>query len=598
MPGFEHAGGRQDTATRILKLRARITRFGFSAFLIPRTDAHRGEQVADCDNRLGWATGFSGSAGLCVVATDRAVLFVDGRYTLQASIEVEGSTFEVSDLRHGSIVGWFKENVHSGSEVGFDPWLHTKSEIGRLEQSLAESGIRLRPAHNLVDDVWDDRPDPPRSRVFGYPESLSGESSVSKRSRMAEVTRSAGADAAVMTLPDSIAWLMNIRGSDLRGSPVALSFAIMDSKGDTTVYLELPRQFSDDVGPALNVRPKNDFVRDLAKAGETILVDPDTAPVMVFDHLRKLGRSVVEQPDPCILAKSTKNPTEISGSETAHFRDGAAVAEFLAWLDCQVCERDVTELEVASALADFRARTGELRDLSFSTIAASGPNAAIVHYSASPESNRKLEMGELLLIDSGGQYLDGTTDVTRTIAIGEPDGEHCVCFTRVLKGLIALARARWPKGRAGRHLDALARYHLWLAGQDFDHGTGHGVGQFLNVHEGPQRLAHNSGCEFLPGMILSIEPGYYRSGKFGIRIENLAVVEPACLVDGGDDREMLEFRNLTWVPIDRKLIVLEMLTSEERRWIDDYHGTTLEKIRSGCSTRAVSWLTRACAPLG
>ena len=598
MPGLEHAGGMQDPTTRIQKLRTVMNRFGLSAFLIPRTDAHRGEQVADCDNRLGWITGFSGSAGMCVVASDRAVLFVDGRYTLQASIEVEGSTFEVSHLRHGSIVGWFREHVHSGSEVGFDPWLHTKSEIGRLEQALAKSGIGLRRTRNLVDDVWDDRPDPPRSRVFGYPESLSGETSVSKRSRMAEATRSAGADAAVMTLPDSIAWLMNIRGSDLPGSPVALSFAIMDSLGDTTVYLELPRRFSDDVDPALNVRPKDDFIQDLAKAGETILVDPDSAPVMVFDHLQKLGRGVVEQPDPCILAKSTKNPTEISGAETAHFRDGAAVAEFLAWLDRQVSRRNVTELDVASALADFRARTGELRDLSFSTIAASGPNAAIVHYSASPESNRTLEEGELLLVDSGGQYVDGTTDVTRTIAIGEPGREHCECFTRVLKGLIALARARWPKGRAGRHLDALARYHLWLAGQDFDHGTGHGVGHFLNVHEGPQRLAHNSGCELLPGMILSIEPGYYRSGKFGIRIENLAVVETACPGDGGDDREMLEFRNLTWVPIDRKLIVPDMLASEERQWIDDYHRATLEKIRSGCSAQALSWLERACAPLG
>ena len=598
MSGFEHSGGRPDPATRIKRLRSKIKRFGLSAFLIPRADAHKGERVADCDDRLGWTTGFSGSAGLCIVASDRAVLFVDGRYKLQASMEVDGSTFEVSDLRHESIACWLKENVHAGSELGFDPWLLTKSEFDRLEQALAKSGIRLCRTRNLVDDVWDDRPDPPRSRVFGYPESLSGESSVSKRSRMAEMTRSAGADAAVITSPDSIAWLMNIRGSDLPGSPVALSFAIMDSNGDTTVYLELPRQFSDDIEPALSVRPKDDFIQDLAKAGETILVDPDVAPVMVFDHLQKLGRNVVERPDPCILAKSTKNHTEISGAETAHLRDGAAVAAFLAWLDGRVTERNVTELDVASALADFRARTGALRELSFSTIAASGPNAAIVHYSASPESNRTLAKGELLLIDSGGQYLDGTTDVTRTIAIGDPVREHCVCFTRVLKGLIALARSRWPNGRAGHHLDALARYHLWLAGQDFDHGTGHGVGHFLNVHEGPQRLAHNSGCELLPGMILSIEPGYYRSGKFGIRIENLAVVEPACPVDGGDEREMLQFRNLTWVPIDRRLIVPEMLTSEERQWIDDYHQTTLNKIRSGCSTQVVSWLARACAPLG
>ena len=588
-----------DGAGRAAKLdavRDRMGREGVSAFLVPRADAHRGEWVAECDNRLSWLTGFSGSMGLCVVLNDQAALFVDGRYTLQARRQVGGTGFEINEMKSAGVADWISDAVEAGGQVGFDPWLHTKSEIEGLGRKLVDAGISLRRVRNLVDEIRQDRPDPPRSGIFLHPPSLSGESSASKRHRMAEKVRSAGADSAVLTLPDSIAWLLNIRGSDLPHSPVALAFAILDTDGNVDLFLELPRKFEVEVEAELNVFPKVDFVDGLADAGNAVLVDPATAPVLLFDHLQELGRTIVECPDPCILAKAVKNRTEIANAAEAHRRDGAAFSEFLAWLEART-GIGLTEMDVAEAVNGFRTATGQFRGSSFSTIAASGPNAALVHYSVSPSSNRRIADGDLLLIDSGGQYLDGTTDLTRTVAVGGPSTEARTCFTLVLKGLIALARARWPEGRSGHHLDALARYHLWLAGLDYDHGTGHGVGHFLNVHEGPQSLAKRPSCELLPGMILSIEPGHYREGKFGIRIENLAVVAAANPVPGGDDRSMLEFRNLTWAPIDRRLIACELLVPEERQWIDDYHLKVLDNIEGICSEPTASWLRKACSPL-
>ena len=590
-----------DGAGRAAKLdavRDRMDREGVSAFLVPRADAHRGEWVAECDNRLSWLTGFSGSMGLCTVSADRAALFVDGRYTLQAQRQVDGagSGYEINELNSAKVADWIRGAVKAGGQVGFDPWLHTKSEIEGLERKLADSGISLLRVGNLVDEIRQDRPEPPRSGIFGHPLSLSGETSASKRKRMAEKVRSAGAGAALLTLPDSIAWLLNIRGSDLPHSPVALAFAILDADGNVDLFLELPRRFEAEVEAELNIHPKAAFVKCLADAGNTVLIDPATAPVRVFDRLQELGRTIVESPDPCILAKAVKNRIEIANAEEAHRRDGAAISEFLAWLEPRAGD-GLTELEVADAVNGFRTGTGVFRGSSFSTIAATGPNAAVVHYSVSPSSNRRIADGDLLLVDSGGQYPDGTTDITRTVAVGSPSKEAQTCFTLVLKGLIALARARWPEGRSGHHLDALARYHLWLEGLDFDHGTGHGVGQFLNVHEGPQSLAKRSSCKLLPGMILSIEPGYYREGEFGIRIENLAVVAEADPIPGGDGRSMLEFRNLTWAPIDRHLMVRELLAPVERQWIDDYHLNVLDNIGGICSEPTASWLRKACAPL-
>ncbi|MCE2521761.1 MAG: aminopeptidase P family protein [Rhodobacteraceae bacterium] len=585
------------SAARIAAIRDRMARAGLSGFLVPRVNAHRGEWVPQCDDRLNWLTGFTGSMGLCVVATEHAALFVDGRYTVQAKQQADGTIFEILEFNQAGITSWITNTVENDCQIGFDPWLHTKFEIERQQKGLSSAAITLRRTENPIDAIWSDRPDPPRPEVCGYPDSHAGESSTSKRQRMAEQIRLAGADAAVLTLPDSIAWLLNIRSSDLPNSPVALAFAVLTTEGKVTLYLDLPRKFSTDAKTGPDIRPKADFIRGLAETGNTVLVDPKTAPLLVLDRLQELGRSVIEGADPCILAKAIKNQTEIASTKVAHRRDGAALAEFLAWLDSRDPSEKVTEMDIVEAVDGFRRKTGYLRSPSFSTIAASGPNAAIVHYSVSPASNRTLSQGELLLVDSGGQYLDGTTDVTRTIAIGDPSREFQTCFTRVLKGLIAVARARWPRGRAGHHLDAIARYHLWLAGQDFDHGTGHGVGHYMNVHEGPQAIGPNSGSEILPGMILSIEPGYYREEEFGIRIENLAVVAQVPPADVDNNRSMLEFHNLTWAPIDRRLILVDMLTIEERQWIDQYHRRVLDEIKDCCSETTAVWLQKVCAQL-
>ena len=585
-----------DLNRRINSIRIAMANSKLAAFLIPRTDAHRGEFVADCDNRLQRMTGFSGSAGLCVMASQCAALFVDGRYKVQAAREVDDAFFQLLELNRKGIADWIIGAVGSG-EVGYDPWLHTKSDIEWMQRRLDSSVIKLQPTPNLVDQNWPDRPDPPRTKLFEYEEKHAGESSDVKIERIVDLIRAKGAESAVLTLPDSIAWLLNIRASDIPCTPVALAFAIMNLEGIVSIYLDLPREFPDSVRNRILIKPKSDFLGDLDAAGKQVLVDPDTAPMQVFLRLDELNVSAIERPDPCILAKATKNRIEIAAAEAAHRQDGAAVADFLAWHDADSPRSLVSELELIARLERFRESIDDFRGPAFDTIAATGPNAAIVHYRATPATSRTLSDGDLVLIDSGGQFLGGTTDVTRTIAVGQPESEQRRCFTLVLKGLISLSRARWPQGRSGLHLDSLARYHLWQAGLDFDHGTGHGVGHFLSVHEGPHGISPRSGSQLLPGMIVSIEPGYYRSGQFGIRLENLAVIQQAKPVDGGDERTMLEFKNLTWVPIDRTLIVPEILTPEEKDWVDDYHRQTLEQIWDLCSGPTRAWLELACRPL-
>ena len=596
MAGLYSELGEDDLNQRINRIRIAMANAKLAAFLIPRTDAHRSENVADCDNRLQRMTGFSGSAGLCVMASQCAALFVDGRYKVQAEREVDDAYFQLLELNRKDVADWIIGSIGTG-EVGYDPWLHTKSEIEWMQRRLDNSAIKLRPTANLVEQNWHDRPDPPRTTLFEYEEKHAGESSDVKIGRIVDLMRAERAESAVLTLLDSIAWLLNIRASDIPCTPVARAFAIMNLEGIVSVYLELPREIPDPVRNRILFKPQSDFLGDLDTAGKQVLVDPDTAPMQVFLRLDELNVSAIEKPDPCILAKATKNRIEIAAVKAAHRRDGAAVVDFLAWHDSESSQRFVSELDLIAKLEGFRESIDDFRGPAFDTIAATGPNAAIVHYRATPATSRTLSDGDLVLIDSGGQFLGGTTDVTRTIAVGLPEPEQRRCFTLVLKGLIALSRARWPKGRSGLHLDSLARYHLWQAGLDFDHGTGHGVGHFLSVHEGPQGISPRSGCQLLPGMIVSIEPGYYRTGHFGIRLENLAVVQQADPVDGGDERTMLEFKNLTWIPIERALIVPEMLTPEEKDWVDDYHRQTLEQIWDLCAGSTRTWLELACRPL-
>ena len=585
-----------DGPPRLEALRREIAAEGLDGFLVPRADAHQGEYVPPRDARLAWLTGFTGSAGFAAVLADSAGVFIDGRYRVQVKAEVAASHFTPVPWPETALAEWLMEALPQGGRIGFDAWLHTAGEIAKLETALQGTGIAVVAVENLVDRIWADQPPPPSGPVRPWPETHAGEGAASKRRRLGADLAAAGQAAAVLTLPDSIAWLLNIRGSDLPRVPVALGFAVLHAGGDVDLYLTPGREI--DLGPhpdgAVRIRAMDDLAADLAALPGKVRVDRDRAPLAVS----RLLRQPVWGADPCILPKARKTPAELAGAAEAQLRDGAAMVAFLAWLDAEAPKGKLTEIAVVSALEGFRRATNALQDLSFDTICGSGPNGAIVHYRVTRASDRRIRPGELLLVDSGGQYLDGTTDITRTVAVGEVGPDEKTCFTRVLKGMIAISRIRFPKGVGGQHLDALARAPLWLAGQDYDHGTGHGVGAFLSVHEGPAGLSRRSEAALEPGMILSNEPGYYREGAFGIRIENLIVVEEAPALPGGDAaRRMLGFRTLTFVPIDRRLVLPAMLDKDERAWLDAYHRDTLALLRDRVAPEVRGWLEKTCAPL-
>ncbi len=591
---FEAATTPEQGPPRLKALRAEMAAEGLEGYLVPRADAHQGEYVAARDQRLAWLTGFTGSEGFCAVLRKKAGLFADGRYRVQAKAQVAAEITPVNwpETKPGP---WLAEQLTSGSTVGFDPWLHTAAEIEALEKSLSESGVTLKSVANLVDRIWEDQPDPPAGRVVEHPAELAGESSADKRTRLAKTLAEAGETAALLTLPDSISWLLNVRGSDIPRIPVVQAFAILRNDARVTLFLD-PKKTADlELGPEIEIRPPSDFTAALSALPGPVRVDKSTAPLAVVQILGEAGVKVQWGQDPCLLPKAKKNEVELRSTREAHLRDGAAMVEFLAWLDREAPKGKLTEIDVVTKLEGFRRATNALRDISFDTICGAGPHGAIVHYRVTEETNRKIAPGELLLVDSGGQYVDGTTDITRTVAIGAPSEEHRACFTRVLQGMIAISRARWPKGLAGRDLDALARFPLWTAGMDYDHGTGHGVGVFLSVHEGPQRLSRISEIAIEPGMILSNEPGYYREGAFGIRIENLVVAREADRI--ADDREQLCFETLTWVPVDRRLIDAGSLGPAERNWINRYHAEVRARIspRVGQGTR--EWLDEATRPI-
>lgn len=587
-----------DGPPRLARLRAELRAAGLDGFLVPRADAHQGEYVAPADERLAWLTGFTGSAGFCIALADSAGVFADGRYRLQVRAQIDTGHFTAVDWPETKPAAWLREALPQGGRIGYDPWLHTPKELAELEAGLEGSGITLSAAANPVDRVWTDRPAPPATPAFAHPVETAGEDSAAKRSRLAAAIAAAGETAAVLTLPDSICWLLNIRGGDIARNPVVQAFAILNADATLTLFAD-PAKFASDgiaahLGPEVTLHPAEAFAEALAALAGPVRADPATAPAQVFAVLDAAGIAVSHRPDPCILPKALKNPAEISGMEAAHLRDGAAMAEFLAWLDAAAPQGGLTEIEVVTQLESFRRAGNALREISFDTICGTGPNGAIVHYRVTEETNRPVTPGELLLIDSGGQYADGTTDITRTVATGPVPEEARDPFTRVLQGLIAISRARWPRGLAGRDLDPLARYSLWLAGLDYAHGTGHGVGAYLSVHEGPQRLSRISEIPLEPGMILSNEPGYYREGAFGIRLENLIVVtgpEPA------EAREMLAFRTLTFAPFDRRLILPGLLSPGERAWLDAYHAEVLSRIGPLVSAPTLQWLEAACAPL-
>ena len=592
---FEVTARPEQGPPRLAALRTEMAREGLDGFLIPRADAHQGEYVAPRDERLAWLTGFTGSAGFCAALRNVAGVFIDGRYRTQVKAQV-AEDYTPVPWPDVSLSAWLKEQLPCGGRVGFDPWLHAAGQISSVQKELNGSGVELVRCDNLVDRIWTDQPDPPMKSIKAHPIEFAGESSGSKINRLAEGLRKVGRMAAVITLPDSIMWLLNIRGSDIAYNPVAHGFAILHSDGRADLFLAAAKRtgIEDHLGAQVTQHEPEAFLAAVEMLEGAVQVDPNTVPQIVADAL---GDGMIEGGDPCALPKACKNPSEIAGSAEAHLRDAAAVVELLCWLDAQL-PGSLTETQVVTRLEDCRRRDNALQDISFDTIAGTGPNGAIMHYRVTGETDSRLENGHLLVLDSGGQYLDGTTDITRTIAIGEVAKEEKTCFTRVLKGMIAMSLLRWPVGMAGRDIECVARLPLWLAGQDFNHGVGHGVGAYLSVHEGPQRLSRVSHVPLEPGMILSNEPGYYREGAFGIRLENLVFVEEAPTLPGGDDeRAMLHWRTLTYVPIDRRLVVVDMLTHDERAWLNDYHSDVAGKIRPRLGKAAQLWLDAATAPV-
>lgn len=576
---------------------------GLDGFLVPHEDEHQNEYLPAANDRLAWATGFTGSAGAAVILKDKAAVFVDGRYALQVRDQVDGTLFEVRDLIEGGVAAYLETAAAAGQTIGYDPRLHSPEALERLRAAAAKAGAALKPVEpNPLDQAWGaQRPPQPKAPVVPHPLAYAGEESESKRVRVGESLAKAGAEATVLTAPASLAWLFNIRGGDVIRSPLPLGQAILNADGSARLFLD-PDKTSPDLLAWLGNRVRLEAPEALAGAlaelkGQRVLVDPAQSSAWYFETLAEAGARVVRGADPCALPRACKNPVEIEGARQAHIRDGAALTRFLHWTATEAQTRLPDEIEVVRTLERFRQDTGALKDLSFDTIAGAGSNGAIVHYRPTERLNKRTEPGSLLLVDSGAQYLDGTTDVTRTVAIGEPSAEMKQRFTLVLKGHLALARVRFPAGVTGSALDVLARAALWAAGLDYDHGTGHGVGSYLGVHEGPQRIAKSpSSVALSPGMILSNEPGYYKEGAYGIRIENLQVVTEAAPIPGGE-RPMLGFETLTLAPIDRRLVDKTLMTAEEIAQLDAYHARVLAMVGPRLDGAVRAWLDEACAPL-
>ena len=598
----------ETSAGRLAALRAELARRGLGGFLVPRADEHQGEYVARRAERLAWLTGFSGSAGVAVVLAEQAAIFVDGRYVLQVRNQTDGGLYEPRHLIETPPPGWIEANLPAGARLGYDPWLHTEAQRATLSEAARKAGGELVACEdNPLDAVWPDQPPPPIAPVVPHPLEFAGRSAAEKRCTLADGLAAKGADAVVLSLPDSIAWLLNVRGADVPHTPVALSFATLHRDGRVEWFIDR-RKFTPGLtahlGEEVTVHPPGALgpaLDRLGGAGRAVQADPATAAAWIFDRLEGAGATVIKESDPCLLPKAKKNEVELEGARRAHRRDGAALTRFLAWLSRRAAEAGdnigISEIEAADRLAAFRRESAELRDLSFDTISGSGPNGAIMHYRVDENSNRRLAHGELYLVDSGGQYPDGTTDVTRTVAIGAPTAEMRERNTRVLKGHIAVARARFPRGTAGSQIDTLARLALWQAGLDFDHGTGHGVGSYLGVHEGPQRIAKSGSQTALePGMIVSNEPGYYKEGAYGIRIENLVTVVES-EKRPGDEKDMLAFETLTLAPFDRTLIDTALLDDDEIAWLNAYHAQVRDTLGPLVDEATAAWLAEATRPL-
>jgi Xaa-Pro aminopeptidase len=599
---FDDRSDRAVTAPRVAALRAELKVRGLDGFVVPRADRFQNEYVPPSDERLAWLTGFTGSAGLAIVLAERAVLFVDGRYQVQVREEVDGEIFAIEHLVDNPPPAWIKANLPAGAQLGYAPWLHTVDGAERLAKACSEARATLVAVEdNPIDVVWTDRPEPPLGAVVPHELRYAGEESSSKIARIQAEMAGNAAETLMVSDPHAVSWLFNIRGSDVPHTPVVLAFATVPKEGRPTIFVDL-RKVGNEIRSRLeeiaDVRPNAAFERDLAALGRehrAVWLDPATCPEAIARLIVDNGGSVVRGSDPIAPMKSVKNRIEIDGARAAQLRDGAAVTRFLAWFDRQAPRGELTEIDAVEALESFRRDTGLLKDISFPTISGAGPDGAVVHYRVTRRSNRRIASNELFLLDSGGQYEDGTTDITRTVAVGIPTAEMRRNFTLVLKGHIAIARAVFPDGTTGAQLDSFARQYLWRAGLDFDHGTGHGVGSYLSVHEGPARISKLGNVALKRGMILSNEPGYYRADAYGIRIENLVLVTEAGPMPSAE-KPLNAFETLTLVPIDTRLIEPAMLTADERTWFDAYQARVREALAPILDTTTRAWLLAATIP--
>lgn len=584
----------------VAALRRQLQAQGLDGFIVPHEDEHQNEYLPDANERLAWVSGFTGSAGAALILHDQAILFADGRYTLQSRAQTDPTIFAVADYTATAVADTLAA-LPSGLVIGYDARLHSPKALFDFQAAANASGITLKAVSpNPLDVAWGEaRPAQPTAPVVTYPLEYAGLPSADKRAQLAADLTRQGVAAALITAPSSIAWLFNIRGGDVIRSPLPLAQALLYADGRADLFLE-PSKVTDELESWLGnqvrlLTPDDTTDTFTALSGQPVLVDANLSAASWFDALTRAGANVISGEDPCTLPRACKNAVEIKNTTTAHIRDGAVMAEFLWWLSTEATQTLPTEIEVAQKLESLRITTGQLKDLSFDTISGFGPNGAVVHYRVTDDTSLRLSHGNLMLVDSGAQYLDGTTDITRTVAIGKPLPEHRHMFTLVLKGHIALATARFPKGTTGTHLDALARQYLWAEGYDYDHGTGHGVGVYLGVHEGPQRISKALNTYALkPGMIVSNEPGYYRENAFGIRIENLQYVIEA---PTGGERPMLGFQNLTWAPIDRNLIDVSLLSPAERAYMDAYHAEVLRLTGPLVPLKVRDWLAEVCQPL-
>ena len=599
---FDIKGGPQDGRAHLPLVREQLVAQGIDGLYIPHDDEYQNEYLPDANERLAWVSGFTGSFGSAFVFTDRAVIFADGRYTLQVADQTDPDLWEVQAVPEPGPFGWLKSQDMTGKRIGYDPKLMSPNDVAAMGAAAnAASAELVAVTNNPIDLAWADRPDQPAALVVPHEVKFAGVAHDEKRVQIGQDLKAEKLDAAVITSPASIAWAFNIRGGDVSCTPLPLGRAILFADGSADLFLDevkVSDALRQHLGNSVTLRPLADLEKGLAELkGKTVSVDPDVASAWFFDQLEQASATPVRQRDPVALPKACKNEAELAGSAAAHIRDGVALTRFLHWLDTDAQSGEITEIDAAIKLEEFREDLGGLNDLSFPTISGAGPNGALPHYRVSTASNRRLERGSLYLVDSGGQYLDGTTDVTRTVPIGDPSADMRRHYTLVLKGHISLAMVRFPKGTTGTHLDVLARHALWQAGLDYQHGTGHGVGVYLGVHEGPQRIAKAwNSVPLETGMIVSNEPGYYRAGQYGIRIENLQYVTPPAAIEGGE-LDMYGFECLTFAPLARDLIDLAHLTKDERDWVDAYHVQVYELLADRLDGPVKDWLRAACMPL-